>query len=390
MKIVSRMYDERIKAQNVLIEMTANEYLELASQILDNNEFQRKRVRSSNTVYSLLKDDFLKGCVLPPVVLGLNSSLTIEERDEKNVSEILRKNINNVVILDGLQRTYSLIDLSTELKAREESAEALATFQKRILRVEMYLSINRIGVLYRMLTLNTGQTPMSIRQQVEMLYLDYIKHPFEGIQFIRAVDDDSPTQLGEYTFKSVVDGFNSYIERNELPIDRGDVLENIKGLEKLSVEGNTEQLFEEFITTYDRFVKKYDELLGENEFSSESLEISGQPFGKNVLKIFSKSQVLTGFGAAMGKLKDIDGNNTFLSAQKLVDELGSSASVVSATEDLLRKLEKIRLRSKKIGNAQRLFFVYYFRELLNPESDSYGDLAKATEEAYRKYETQVM
>lgn len=390
MEIVSRMYDERIKAQNILIEMTAEEYLSLASQILDNNEFQRKRVRSSNTVYSLLKEDFLKGCVLPPIVLGLNSALTIEKKDERKVSEILQENIDNVVILDGLQRTYSLIDLSSDLKEKAEAKDELLKFQKRTLRVEMYLSINRIGVLYRMLTLNTGQTPMSIRQQVEMLYLDYIKHPFDGIQFIREIDEDSPSKLGEYTFKSVVDGFNSYIERNELPIDRGDVLENIKGLEKLSVEGNTERLFEEFITTYDKFVKKYNALLGDFEITSESLNIKGQPFGKNVLKIFSKSQVLTGFGAAMGKLKDIDSNNTFISASNLIESMNSSTNLISTTEELLKKLEKIRLNSKKIGNAQRLFFVYYFRELLNPESDSYGDLTKATEEAYRKYETQVM
>lgn len=386
MRIVSRMFDGRIRAQNILLEMPAHEYLQIASQILDNNEYQRKRVRSSNTIYSLLKEDFMKGCVLPPVVLGLNSDTYIDEHGEEKIDHILSENIDNIVILDGLQRTYSLLDLQDELQGKAELAE----FSKRILRVEMYLSINRIGVLYRMLTLNTGQTPMSIRQQVEMLYLDYIKRPFDGIQFIREVDEDSPSKLGEYTFKSVVDGFNSYIERNELPIDRGDVLENIKGLEKLSVEGDTEYLFEEFITTFDKFLKKYDELLGQIEFSTDELGISGQPFGKNVLRIFAKSQVLTGFGAAMGKLKDINGKNTFLSAQEAIKIFQCSASATTTTEDLLKKLEKIRLHSKKIGNAQRLFFVYYFRELLNPESDSYCDLSKATEEAYRKYETQVM
>jgi hypothetical protein len=389
MKIVSIMFDGRINAQNILLEMSAGEYLLIASQILDNNEYQRRRVRSSNAVYSLLKEDFMKGCVLPPVVLGLNSETHINAHDESKIDHILKDNIDNIVILDGLQRTYSLLDLQSELQHKVDDTEFIK-FSKRVLRVEMYLSINRIGVLYRMLTLNTGQTPMSIRQQVEMLYLDYIKKPFDGIQFIREVDEDSPSKIGEYTFKSVVDGFNSYIERSELPIDRGDVLENIKGLEKLSIEGNTERLFEEFITTFDKFIKKYDELLGFRDFSSVDLNISGQPFGKNVLKIFAKSQVLTGFGAAMGKLKDIESTNTFFSAQTAIDDLKFSTSPQLATEDLLKKLEKIRLHSKKIGNSQRLFFVYYFRELLNPESDSYCDASKATEEAYRKYETQVM
>lgn len=385
MRIVSRLFDGRINAQNYLLEMNAREYLTVAKDILDSNEFQRKRVKSANSVYSLLKKDFLRGCVLPPIVLGLNSKLDVDPSDE--IGQVIESNIDDIVILDGLQRTYSLIELEQELS---ESSEELEHFYLLPLRVEMYVSINRLGVLYRMLTLNTGQSPMSIRQQIEMLYLDYVKKPFDGIVLLREVDDDAPSAVGEYTFKSVADGFNSYIERNELPIDRGDILENIRGLEKLSTEESDANLFGGFIETYDLFVKKYSSLLGDRQFTAEGLGISGQPFGKNIFKIFSKSQPMTGYGAAMGKLKDISSNNNFDTVRTVIDGLFSSREIGESTEMLLLKLEKIRLHSKKIGNSQRLFFVYYFRELLNPESESYRDLAKAVEEGYRKYETQVM
>lgn len=385
MRIVSSLFDGRINAQNYLLEMNAREYLTVAKNILDSNEFQRRRVKSANSVYSLLKKDFLRGCVLPPIVLGLNSKLDVDPSVE--IDKVIDSNIDDVVILDGLQRTYSLIELEQELK---EDAEELEKFYLLPLRVEMYVSINRLGVLYRMLTLNTGQSPMSIRQQIEMLYLDYVKKPFDGIVLLREVDDDAPSAVGEYTFKSVADGFNSYIERNELPIDRGDILENIRGLEKLSTEESEANLFGGYIETYDLFVKKYSSLLGDRQFTSEGLNISGQPFGKNVFKIFSKSQPMTGYGAAMGKLKDISSNNNFDTVRATIDGLFSSREIGETTEMLLLRLEKIRLHSKKIGNAQRLFFVYYFRELLNPESESYRDLAKAVEEGYRKYETQVM
>ena len=209
MKIVSRLFDGRINAQNYLLEMNAREYLTVAKNILDSNEFQRKRVKSANSVYSLLKKDFLRGCVLPPIVLGLNSKLDVDPSVE--IGQVIDSNIDDVVILDGLQRTYSLIELEQELS---ENAEELEKFYLLPLRVEMYVSINRLGVLYRMLTLNTGQSPMSIRQQIEMLYLDYVKKPFDGIVLLREVDDDAPSAVGEYTFKSVADGFNSYIERN--------------------------------------------------------------------------------------------------------------------------------------------------------------------------------
>ncbi len=384
MKIVSKLFDGRISASNYLIEMNAHEYLSIAKKILHANEFQRKRVKNSNSVYSLLKADFLKGCVLPPIVLGLNSDVTIDDNDP---AQTINNHIDEILILDGLQRTYSLVDLESELA---ENSKELEVFYKSPLRIEMYVSINRLGVLYRMLTLNTGQSPMSIRQQIEMLYLDYIKKPLDGINLLREVDDDAPSRLGEYTFKSVADGFNSYVERNELPIDRGDILENIKGLEKLSTEESEANLFGDFIETYDLLVKKCAELIGDHEFNSQDLGISGQPFGKNIYKIFSKSQPMTGFGAAMGKLRDIDRSNNFESARSVIENLHCSKEAIETTEALLIKLERIRLHSKKIGNAQRLFFVYIFRELLNPESDSFRDLTKAIEEGYRKYETQVM
>ena len=57
--------------------------------------------------------------------------------------------------------------------------------------------------------------------------------------------------------------------------------------------------------------------------------------------------------------------------------------------EMLKKLDIIRNTSKKIGNAQRMFFQYLFRELFNPESDSYLELNNAVENGYQKYQSQV-
>lgn len=34
----------------------------------------------------------------------------------------------------------------------------------------------------------------------------------------------------------------------------------------------------------------------------------------------------------------------------------------------------IKVKAKKIGNAQRMYLEYFYRELFNEESDSYADL----------------
>lgn len=55
MKVASKVKDGRINAVNVLLDMNIKEYLEVAGHIIKNNEFQRKRVKNSSTVYALLK-----------------------------------------------------------------------------------------------------------------------------------------------------------------------------------------------------------------------------------------------------------------------------------------------------------------------------------------------
>ena len=52
MKLASKIKDGRINATNVLLDMSIKEYLSVARDIIKNNEFQRKRVKSSSTVYA--------------------------------------------------------------------------------------------------------------------------------------------------------------------------------------------------------------------------------------------------------------------------------------------------------------------------------------------------
>lgn len=130
--------------------------------MIKNNDLQRKRVKTSQTVYSLLKEDLLNGCVIPPLVLAVMSDddrLKSMESDE--LQDYIKSNKEKVLILDGLQRTHTLI--AAEIDALKQKKER--NFYNYKLRLEVYVNINKFGVLYRMLTLNTGQTPMSVRHQ---------------------------------------------------------------------------------------------------------------------------------------------------------------------------------------------------------------------------------
>lgn len=387
MKIASRLKDGRINAVNYLIEISIGDYLVLARDVVKNNEFQRKRVSSSKTVYSLLKSDILLGCVIPPIVLALTSSDEIELTPE-NLREVLTSQQQNLMILDGLQRTHSFMDLEDDLEKRADE-NALAAYRKLPIRCEIYVGINRIGILYRMLTLNTGQTPMSLRQQIEMLYLDYAKQEIDGLVLARESDGTKAKGANAYNFKEVIEGFNCYLERNELPLERADLLENIRSLEKLSQENSGQDLFKEYITTFHAFVVRANELAGDSQLNDDASN-EGTVWGKTAKQVFKKQQALAGFGAAIGKLRD----NQIVSGFSGVSDATAGISLgCESAESFLFEFNKtmrwISENTKKIGNAQRMYFQYYFRELFNSQGDGFQSLFGSIDLALQKYKSQV-
>ncbi|MGE6651271.1 hypothetical protein ACQKE0_18545 [Shewanella colwelliana] len=317
--------------------------------------------------------------------LALNkTSETFESQLNDGMTGALLDNIDNLLILDGLQRTYSLIDIEKDLEAEygEQSTE-LETFYNHQIRLEIYSGLNKLGILYRMLTLNTGQTPMSLRQQVEMLYLDYADIDIDGIEIVKESESRSATQFHQYNFKEIVEGFNSYIERNELPIARQDILDNIKGLEKLADENSNEDIFKEYLESLHSFIVKLNNLTESYELDSEDYDVS---FGGNTTKIFKRSQSFTGFGAAIGKLKD---NGTISGLSDIIPLIERLSLDSDDSEELLSKLNDnfnwIKEHSSKIGNAQRNYLHFFYRELFNENSEAYLDLIKSASTAFNRY-----
>ncbi|MDR6642920.1 hypothetical protein J2X57_002132 [Luteibacter sp. 1214] len=385
MRIASKLLDGRINATNYLIEISIGAYIDLARTVVANNEFQRKRVSNSKTVYSLLKTDVVQGCVVPPIVLALSASIDSELTDE-NLASTLSSYVDNLMILDGLQRTHSFIDIEEEQKKKGDDA-ALEAYRLLPIRCEIYLGINRLGILYRMLTLNTGQTPMSLRQQIEMLYLDYSKEDIDGVSLIKEADSGKAKSLSAYNFKEVIEGFNCYLERNELPLERVDLLENIRSLEKLALENSAKDLFREYVVAFNSFIVRIQSLLGDTQLDDSEFSVGA--WGRSGKAIFKKQQALAGFGAAVGKLRDVEAIEGFESVVNSTASIELDASAETILIEFNKAMRWISENAKKIGNAQRMYFQYYFRELFNPTSDGYLQLAGSIPLALQKYKSQV-
>jgi hypothetical protein len=385
MKIASTLHDSRISANNFLVEMTIEEYEVLVKGVLHKNEFQRRQVRSSKTVYALLKEDLLKQCIIPPIVLALTNEIEFSLNSDSAFNTFLTQNKEHLVILDGLQRTYTIFDLLSDLRSRNDEASLVSVLNSK-LRIEIYIGLNRLGILYRMLTLNTGQTPMSLRQQIEMLYLDYLSKKIDGIELIREAEGVVASKTHQYNFKDIIEGFNAYLDRDELPIDKANILENINSLEKLSKENQNTELFEKYLLSLHHTITRFVELCDENEVSEQFIEIHGTPFGKNISQIFKKPQAISGYGAAVGKLIDFGAIQTIDNIAQIVQAL-NIPDPIAFLEEMNESLLWLKSNSKKIGNAQRNFFTFFFRDLLNKDSDSFRSPVDANKSALRKYQS---
>jgi len=394
MKIINKIFDKRIKALNCLIEIELLEYFKISSEILKQNPFQRRRVKSSSTVYSLLKKDIVEGCVIPPIVLAhtkLEKDFDPLKLSDEDISKMFFNDTKRLIILDGLQRTYTIKDLVEELISSDETNKVL----ENKIRIELYIGIDKIGILYRMLTLNTGQTPMSIRHQIEILYSDYLKEKIDDIELITESESKKVESIYQYNFKDVVEGFNSYLDRDYLTIDRFDILDNIKSLEKLSKENQDSDLFIDYVKTYHKLSLYFNNKLNtwnfndsgsyESEEEGNKTKLNGQPFIKNIDKLFSKSQVMTGFGSAIGKLIDLN----IIDDLKEINDLINNINIENHDETLiefLNNLDYIRTVAKKIGNDQRLYFHFIFRELFDKKGDAYLNFNKSVNEAFISYQ----
>ena len=379
MQIKSILEDKKVSAKSVLIELSIRDYLDLAKKIYRKNNFQRRRVRSSRTVYSLLKTDILQGCVIPPVVLAYTKpSGTLEA----GLNDAISNDSDHFVLLDGLQRSLTLMDIESETAG---NPEVQRNFLDRLMRCEIYEGINKIGILYRMLTLNTGQTPMSVRHQIEIMYQDYLDVSIDGITLVREADARRARQPKFYNFRDVIEGLNSYLERSESPLDRGDILDNISSLESLAKENDRHDVFKDFLIAWNKLIQKIAsfDLRYPNEEPIDGGEEAANPmvWGSTGIQLFKRAQAISGFGAAIGMLRDEDGTTSFSTLD--IDHLIVGADSEEFMLQFNELMQTLNGRAKRIGNAQRLFFRQFFKMLFWAESGAYLDMTRALNEGFK-------
>jgi len=164
--------------------------------------------------YSRLEDDIVRGCVMPPITIAMINSFPPKNRNKAAIEEHIRKNIGDSFVLDGIQRLNTL-----------RRASAQKDFDPtRPIHVNFIIASSRDRLLYRMITLNNGQKPMSARHQIDVLADAFFD--FDGVA-LKLVSEKSKGRVrAPDTFKKAdfVKGYVAYLS-GSVNIDNQKIIE---------------------------------------------------------------------------------------------------------------------------------------------------------------------
>lgn len=371
MKILSIIKDERISATSVLVEMTTEKYLKLVSGAEDNLEIQRRVIKGFKP-YDRLRQDLKEGCLIPPVVLGIrkdsiNTPLNVD--DDQFIPSLESTQAGDVFIIDGLQRTTAIQNVRDSLQDEE-----LAKFLSRPLRVEVWPDITLSALTYRMILLNAGQKPMSLKHQLEVVsrpLCDNIVEKYQGRVFIyREKDTNRRSGPGQYQFSIIAQAFQAFVQksphidvRNEViaELNQIDVLTNYgDSLEKTSGKADLTSEFESYIGFLADFDDKLCRKYGERTDSDEGVTI---PTGVNIL---SRDTFHLGLAAAYGWCTEHKNDALDTAKQKLLASLNDDDADPLAIERLERIQTGFR-RKDNTGEQTRNLIFNGFKEYFRSE-----------------------
>lgn len=346
--------DTNVIYATVLIE----DYLELVGE--DFSEFYIQRKKETHKAYKRLEKDILSGTLLPSITLAIKPDYVgeisglIEQGDTKKLEEALaRKGIVN--ILDGLQRTYILKELKSEGKEFKEGQSLL---------VEFWLEADIKHLIYRLIVLNSGQKPMSMRHQVELLFLtikENLEKDIEGLEIYLERDEQKRNRPRKYSLDRLVTAYQSFLTKS--PEVKRDNIVASRIVEEEILDSDEESLDENF-NDFKAYLKKYADIDTEMSRIYKNGKANWLA-DENVMNSFFAA--LSAFGSINEKRKE----RIEISLNSLIEKIKAS----DEDEDPLglEKFNDIKsgLNPKKdnVGFATRKLLVVAFKEFFREEGE---------------------
>ena len=259
--ILGTAVDVRTRTPVVYSQMSIPEYLAIVGKKFEDFHLQRRREK--HKAYGRLSADISEGALLPSITLAVKPEIVdsiLSEYEaykaDPSAAGALAAALNTpgtVDILDGLQRTYIMSDLTN---AGVEFKEG-----QRIL-VEFWLERNLHNLIYRIIVLNAGQKPMSIKHQLELLFAslqESILRQLPGVEIYLERDNAKRSKAKKFAFHMIVSAYQAMITgSSELQKDNIVANELMESSALEMGEASLSEQFDKFVDTLKQYVR-FDE-----------------------------------------------------------------------------------------------------------------------------------
>lgn len=388
-RVLGLARDLRTNTPVVYAQLPIEDYLAVVGDEFENFTIQRRR--ENHKAYRRLKVDIAGGALLPSITLAVKPDkvgaiVPLFEKAEADPS-LYRELASalstqgQVDILDGLQRTYIITDLKKE---------GIAFVKNQNLHVEFWLEADIDKLIYRIIILNAGQKPMSIRHQIELLFMSLktsIEKQIPDLDIYTERENTRRTKAKKFALSAIVSAYQAFIT-GSAELQKGNVIAN-QLLESNALDATEEEItsqFEDFtrwLTIYasldegvTRIYKSASVPL--EEVPAEDVEPTRVPLihGGAYANWLSAENVIMAFFTAVAQYGGTDPKKKDRVHQALKVLLGALNNAGEGDDPLgLEVFEKLRVgtnpRRINVGLATRRLLTNGFKEFFRESGETH-------------------
>lgn len=376
------LVDERVNCYSILMTIKIEDYLDFIQDVYKNKgsiEGQRSplKTKSAQRIRRRLIDDLIKGTVIPPIVLGVklndeNFQDLIDNIPEKSITLFDRINIEDQVsIIDGMQRTTALFE-----------ALQFPKFEKnRLIRLELWVAKSTNSLIYRMLVLNSGQIPWNIKRQLEVVF-SQLKTELEtniiGLELFTSDDPSRRVTSGQYQASQFIELFMLFgAKRTNIDLQE-ELAEEFARLDIIETSGN--EKFMQIFFGVSQLLVNLDIVFTSLDTNSTEIELNKFKVGRD---IFSSQPARAGFIVAMSQeifglpgieLTEEKQFEKFNVVKEKFDQFFENVRDYDQEKlfdliDLPTLDEQINIKTSKVGEFERNFFLKSFKTMIDLAKD---------------------
>lgn len=167
----------------------------LIGRLGEQRELQRQKF------YERLSRDIIDGCIMPPITIAITDDISqIKGKTVEEYQQYVLDNITEFFVLDGIQRLNTIGNL---VKSGRDFDKEMPIYINALICPSMD------HLLYRMITLNNGQKPMTARHQIEVIASSI--YDFDDIDMPIQAEKRKPGEKRKQGAFKKVDMIKSYL-----------------------------------------------------------------------------------------------------------------------------------------------------------------------------------